>query len=117
MQNAYYASDQVTAVFLAQEALESVRKYRDAKALLAYNSPVGTVDTADWLPTTLCGTSGGCIFKTSVSVPFVPCPTTSSCDVVYLDSSDVYNQKEMEQQQNFIVGYTLMIHLLQQREV
>lgn len=37
IQNAYYANEQVTAVFLAQEAIEAVRELRDIRALDAYD--------------------------------------------------------------------------------
>lgn len=46
IQNAYYANDQVTAVFLAQEAIEAIRQLRDESALIA--APVVGGDTWVW---------------------------------------------------------------------
>lgn len=47
MQNAYFANEQTTAVFLAQEGIETIRKVRDNKALLEMKN--GTNNTADWI--------------------------------------------------------------------
>ena len=47
IQNAGYAKDQFTAVYLAQEALEAVREARDADAIEVYANP--TEDTSDWV--------------------------------------------------------------------
>ena len=53
IKNAYYASEQLTAVFLAQEAVEAVRELRDARALEVYKQGEGglgspTASTNDW---------------------------------------------------------------------
>lgn len=50
IKNAYYASEQLTAVFLAQEAVEAVRELRDAMALVVYkqaDTPPNLVDSTD----------------------------------------------------------------------
>ncbi len=90
IQNAYYANDQVTAVFLAQEAIEAVRELRDRKALQAFNT--GTYfETWDWIS----GISGGCIssnkcgFVRGSSNPIAPCSGLGNC-VIRKSLSDVY---------------------------
>lgn len=47
IQNAHFAGDQLTAVFLAQEAVEGVRELRDKEALEAYDAvdTYGSFDT------------------------------------------------------------------------
>ncbi len=53
IQNAYFARDQLTAVFLAQEAIEAVRVKRDAQALYVYDQLIDEESpsdaTWDWL--------------------------------------------------------------------
>lgn len=48
IKNARYASEEMTATFLAQEAMEGVRSFRDVKALEAIDSG-GSVDTWLWV--------------------------------------------------------------------
>ena len=55
IQNAYFAKEQVTATFLAQEAIEAVREKRDADALSVYKGGTSNVDTADWMPSCTSG--------------------------------------------------------------
>lgn len=47
IRNAYFANEQFTAVFLAQEAIESVRQLRDADGLDAYDKLLNSVAGAD----------------------------------------------------------------------
>lgn len=62
IQNAQYASEQITAVFLAQEEIERIREARDNKALDAYdNTNSGNttiIGTGNWSTTNAC--SSGC---------------------------------------------------------
>ncbi len=66
MKNSYYAGDQTTAVYLAQEAIEAVQKLRDDEALTAYNvyKTGGSYggNTTDWYASLngLCKVVGGC---------------------------------------------------------
>ena len=46
IKSAFYANEQVTAVFLAQEAIEAIRGLRDTNALRAYAND--TDETWDW---------------------------------------------------------------------
>lgn len=46
IKSAYYANEQVTAVFLAQEAVEAIRELRDTNALGIYDGDAG--ETWDW---------------------------------------------------------------------
>jgi prepilin-type N-terminal cleavage/methylation domain-containing protein len=73
LQSAQYANEQVTAVFLAQEAIEAVRQYRDSQALLAYHNQGGpvVVDTQQWLPPVNC--AGGCTYNKNDPIPFGVC--------------------------------------------
>lgn len=63
LQSAHYANDQMVAVFLAQEAIESIRQYRDTKTLQAYHNQGGQnpIDTEDWMPNVDC--AQGCIYN------------------------------------------------------
>lgn len=94
LQNAYYATDQVTAVFLAQEAIESIRAYRDSKALEAYANYVsggtGSLDTTNWLPSNIATGCiiGKCRFNPQSNQPFESC-TGSNC-VVHRSSDGRY---------------------------
>lgn len=61
VQSAYYANEQTAAVFLAQEAIESIRKLRDDGALAAIHA--GTTNTMDWytnLPSSCKTATPGC---------------------------------------------------------
>jgi prepilin-type N-terminal cleavage/methylation domain-containing protein len=58
IQQAYYANEQASAVFLAQEAIEGVRERRDDRALQAWNSPSSMLDTSAWSTAGCSGTSG-----------------------------------------------------------
>ena len=68
IQNAYYANEQLTAVFLAQEAIEGVREMRDEAALDAYPSSSNTDTWTAWYGTngsalpSGCTTGTGCAF-------------------------------------------------------
>lgn len=58
IQQAYYANEQLSAVFLAQETIEAVRQRRDDLALEAWNNPELLIDTSDWSRQTDCEASG-----------------------------------------------------------
>lgn len=58
VQQAYYANEQLSAVFLAQEAIEAVRERRDNQALAAWNDPAGDLDTSAWSTAGCTGTPG-----------------------------------------------------------
>lgn len=58
IQNAYFAREQLTAVFLAQEAAEAVRELRDESALEAYDNQSGG-NTWNWIPAA-CTYASGC---------------------------------------------------------
>jgi type II secretory pathway pseudopilin PulG len=47
IQNAYFSRDQLTAVFLAQEAIEAVREKRDERGLYVYDKLAKEEDTSD----------------------------------------------------------------------
>ncbi len=81
IQNAQYANEQFTAVFLAQEAIEAVRQLRDDVALDAYAGDT-SVDTLDWVPNCV----DGCAYDPMDNNLFVPC-TGGTCSKLYVDSS------------------------------
>ena len=74
IKNAYFANEQVTAVFLAQEAIEAVRAVRDVRALLVYGNPAG--DTAGWAQGLGC--TSGCAYIRDTNT-FGPCVENNSC--------------------------------------
>lgn len=88
IQNAYFANDQVTAVFLAQEAIEGVRELRDEVALDAYKG--GIVPTANWVPPG-CNGSPGCAFLRGNATPFQVCSTGNDNCIVHIDSNGLYS--------------------------
>lgn len=81
IKNAYFATEQVTAVFLAQEAIEAVRELRDDAALDAYdrsyteNPTPG--DTDDWVPGSCAGGSA-CAYD-SLDGDFQSCGSNNNC--------------------------------------
>lgn len=96
MQNAYYANEQTTAVFLAQESIEAIKKLRDNNALTYINSCTnGCIGSSwDWinksglvysLPTS-CSTVTGCDFDASGS-SFVNCSSPSNCIILQSDGT------------------------------
>lgn len=62
MHNAYFANEQVTATFLAQQGIEAVRQLRDDEALEGWDDTGSGFDTSGWLQTlnTCEAASGGC---------------------------------------------------------
>jgi prepilin-type N-terminal cleavage/methylation domain-containing protein len=88
MQSSYYANEQMTAVFLAQEGLEGVRHLRDNKALEVVDArdnvpPDTTVNTTDWyteLPTACRQTNTKCDYDWfNGENAFKSCGSTNSC--------------------------------------
>jgi prepilin-type N-terminal cleavage/methylation domain-containing protein len=81
IQNAQFAREQLTAVFLAQEAIEGVRELRDNDAIVSYEDgsiadpgtqvwrsdiPSGCIDAScayDNGQVRTCGVSNGCVLK------------------------------------------------------
>ncbi len=62
MQSAFYADEQTTAVYLAQEAIESVQRLRDNNALEVYEPGGSSSDTWEWLSSLplACTGNNGC---------------------------------------------------------
>lgn len=101
IQNAYYANEQVTAVFLAQEAIEAVRELRDTNALEEYQGWVestnGTRNTWKWYtigselhPQCKPGPVTGCAFDIDAS-KFQACGS-NDC-VLKLQTNGIYNHE------------------------
>ncbi|QQR64532.1 prepilin-type N-terminal cleavage/methylation domain-containing protein [Candidatus Kaiserbacteria bacterium] len=89
VQNAYFANNQVTAVFLAQEAIEGIRELRDEAALKAYQN--GTLDTDTWLTLLNCNGPYGCKFlRENTSNPYIKCDVLDDCKL-FVDSNGVYS--------------------------
>ncbi len=66
IQSSYYSSDQVTAVFLAQEAMEAIREVRDNEALDSNvgldQDPIDERPTWDWHDDFVDACASGCAF-------------------------------------------------------
>ncbi len=93
IQNARFASEQVTATFLAQEAIESVRELRDNDALDAFDRLVNSLPSGNtwaWhniiLPTPCTNGSGNCRFETGNGFSFC---SGSTC-TLNIDSNGKY---------------------------
>ena len=90
IRNAYFANEQVTAVFLAQEASEAVRVYRDNQALAVYDEYAKeiiprTIDSANWVPS---GCTSGCAYNNILHI-LGSCATNNSC-LLKKDSNGTY---------------------------
>lgn len=83
IQSAYYAGDQTTAIYLAQEAIEHFQRLRDDRALFNYqdyknNGNNGNGNTADW-------------YESNPVASFANCLTNKGCDVNFSGSNYSYN--------------------------
>lgn len=85
IRSAYYANEQVTAVFLAQEAIEAIRELRDANALEVY---VGSGDTWSWYGTlaSICDADDDCAYNPTEVYPFEDCGVGNSNCGLNIDS-------------------------------
>jgi type II secretory pathway pseudopilin PulG len=81
VQNAYFANDQVTAVFLAQEAIEGVRELRDKVALDVYDGN-RNVDTRSWFPDTC---AYGCVYNPHQTTNVLSSCTGGTCAKLFLN--------------------------------
>ncbi len=92
IQGSYFANEQVTAVFLAQEAMESIQQLRDDDALSVFNRDSN--DSWNWHDTIddSCKNGSGCDYNFS-EVParrYHSCATISHCRLhQYTGSSPV----------------------------
>lgn len=97
IQNAYFARDQLTAVFLAQEAIEAVRELRDDQALIIYDKLIQEEATAQttwgWLASNkidgVCKTATGCGFNPTTRV-FQSCDEIEACKL-RVDENGLYS--------------------------
>ncbi|MCF7815739.1 MAG: prepilin-type N-terminal cleavage/methylation domain-containing protein [Candidatus Pacebacteria bacterium] len=80
VQNAYYANEQVTAVFLAQEAIEGVRILRDSAALDVLDIPTNKTWTwyTDGSFSNECKTVSGCAYMSGL---LTDCSSANSCQL------------------------------------
>jgi type II secretory pathway pseudopilin PulG len=79
IQNAYYANDQVTAVFLAQEAIEGVREGRDQLGLQVF---AGDEEDASW---SYSGCDEGCAYDIDEANPnnaLSQCNNETDCNLI-----------------------------------
>lgn len=87
LKNAYFAGDQTTAVYLAQESLEHIIRLRDNVALLNYedfksdgNVSDGDGDTGEWYGdlSASCRGASGCDYDT-IEDGYKNCGVTDAC--------------------------------------
>ncbi len=89
MQNAFYAGDQTTAIYLAQEAIEHIQRLRDDAALQNYQDYVADGSDADgdtWSWYTAlnanCRDSNGCDMNFEASpITYRDCSTPANCQL------------------------------------
>lgn len=87
MQTAFFAGDQTTAIYLAQEAIEYIQMLRDNSALTNYQDYVGDGSDGDgntwsWYQAlnSNCKDSDGCDINFSgASVSYRDCTTSTNC--------------------------------------
>ncbi len=100
IQQARFASEQTTATFLAQEAIEAAREMRDESALDAFDDPSGD-DTWEWYTRSGGGNirseckdnpDANCTFDNSRarSNRFIVCSDASACKLEYDEDSNRY---------------------------
>jgi prepilin-type N-terminal cleavage/methylation domain-containing protein len=82
IQGSYFANEQVTAVFLAQEAIESIQQLRDDNALQVFNGH--SSDSWNWYSTisNSCKNGNGCdydVLETQANQQYHSCATASNC--------------------------------------
>lgn len=92
IQTARYANEQMTAVFLAQEAIEAVRELRDKEALRAYVGGA-TVDTSMWSSNVVSDCDSGCAYVRGMSNPFRPCGSTNNNCRLLVDENHTYTHE------------------------
>jgi prepilin-type N-terminal cleavage/methylation domain-containing protein len=101
MQNAYYAGDQTTAIYLAQEAIEYVQRLRDNEALEHFDDFTGGQptdgDTWDWYDTLDpdCKQTDGCDIDFSSLAFSRDCTTASQCRLNHYTGSSVSTQNRV----------------------
>ncbi len=89
MQNAFYAGDQTTAIYLAQEAIEHIQRLRDDVALQNYQDYAavgsdGDGDTWSWYGAlnSNCRDSSGCDVNFEASpITYRDCSTAANCQL------------------------------------
>lgn len=87
IQSSYFATEQVTAVFLAQEAIEAVRQLRDEQGLRVYEDPDGE-DADEWIIDIYPKCAAGCAYVAETR-SFESCFSSNNC-VVKIDENKVY---------------------------
>jgi type II secretory pathway pseudopilin PulG len=95
LQNAFFANEQTTATFLAQEALESVIRLRDENALDVLDGGAGSDDTWEWLgdlPAGCQNTNVRCGYDPTVSGPNMYFPCTGDDCLVRVRPNPVGNK-------------------------
>ena len=96
LRSAYYARDQVTAFYLAQEGIEYVRALRDQNYLTTPGTPTNWVNGLD-----ICKIGVGKCTVDLKTFNHAQCPggVGGTCPVLYTDPSGVYTQSSG-------IGYT-----------
>ncbi len=112
IKSAYYANEQVTAVFLAQEAVEAIRELRDTNALGIYGGGAG--GTWDWKASLKSSVSDcfdsndGCAFDPE-SGNFESCDSNNGCQLYVNRETGEYSYSNAE---GFVdSGYTRKVYL------
>ncbi len=85
VQNARHAREQMTAVFLGQEAIEGVRQIRDEYGLQVYDGSDSTLSASDWVAGAYATCGSGCAFVLHSDTPLQSCSGASNCKL-YIDS-------------------------------
>lgn len=90
IQNAYFAAEQATAVFLAQEAIEAVRELRDGAALVAFDTDGGG-NTSGWASSLPAECSSGCAYVGGGQ--FGTCAGNNACRLKVDSTTEKYNHQ------------------------
>lgn len=94
IQNAYFANEQVTATFLAQEAIEAIRVIRDDYALDVLDGQYGDGgETSDWvgeIPPACTTSNNGCAYDAD-DEEFASCASNNNCILRFDENNGRYS--------------------------
>ncbi|MES2006998.1 MAG: prepilin-type N-terminal cleavage/methylation domain-containing protein [Patescibacteria group bacterium] len=91
LNNSIVAKDQISAFFLAQDAVEYTRFVRDSNRLKGADWLDGSGGSSSGVDLTPCTTADGCYFDSTMAVvgtADVPTVCTTVCPVMYYDSTN-----------------------------
>jgi hypothetical protein len=87
--NSLVAKNQITAFFLAQDAVEYVRFVRDSNTLKGADWVTGAGGSSAGVDLSPCATANGCYADSTSNSPASPSACAATCSVMNYDSTNV----------------------------